>query len=493
METAEQRRARIERLEESRAARRGVSYQAEVTEVPPDGNITINQVPPGPGASLLQPRIPAVSSSMWTVDGRQVSYAQIFATQQWVAAAIMRMLTWSVRVPLKVYKRTGDDSRVRLRPDDHPLAAAIQRPWIGGYPAGLTMALLGPFLVHGNSTTEIDEGARGAIMFEPHDWRTTKPVKATPNSSTIEGWQIFDEMGQARRGISADRVAHLAWWSPLGPEGISPLQQLGTTLRIEDAAMRYQQAQFRNGARPPSAVEASTEFLGLEQGDRDDLLEQLRQDLTMLYAGPDNGGRPALLPPGLTWRPIGHTSVEAELIEQRYISREEIAAVLQIPPPSLGDLRRATYSNIVELRQVAYTDGLGPPLVIAEQVLTARFQELLREFDLYLEFDFAGVLRGDFLKEVNAIRLAVGSGLLTPNEGRAIQNRPASNEPRANELWMPWNNLQPMSSEPVANRAARRAEARAAAAGKTWTEEEARGHATASIPEHVPDDEEALA
>lgn len=458
MENAAERAARIERLENARAARSG-SLVAEAGEVPPDGNITVNSVPVGPSSPLLpMPYYGGSDVGIRTVDHLQISYARLFAEQAWVAAAVMRMLTWAVRVPLKAYRRTGDDSRERLRPDDHPVAAAIAQPWPGSYPAQLTQFLLGPFLVHGNSVTEVDEGARGAIRFVPHDWRLVSPIKATPEALTIEGWQPTDGVGRRQRAVSADSAIHATWWSPLGPEGISPLRQLGTTLAIEDAATRAQRAMWRNGARPPSAITATTEFLGLKAEVRDALLENLREDVTALYSGPDNSGKPALLPPGLDWKPVGHSAVEAELIDQRYINREEVAAVYQIPPPSLGDLRRATYSNIVELRQVAYTDGLGPPLVVIEQVMTALFQRLLREPDFYLEFDFAGVLRGDFLKEINALRFAIGSGLLTPNEGRAIINRPQSDEERADQLWMPWNNLQPMGEGPPPNRAARRQE-----------------------------------
>jgi HK97 family phage portal protein len=486
METAEQREARIKRLEEARAARAGAAAPTGPVEVAPGrGDLRRTSVPVAPvGPVLPLPWIPQGGLDfMRTVDGRHVSFAHVFATQQWVAAAVMRMLTWSVRVPLKCYQRTGDDSRLRLRAGDHPVAAALASPAPGSFPARLTMDLLGPFLVHGNSTTEVDEGARGQIMFEAHDWRKTSALSLDANDPTspIVGWQVWDSMGNVTRTISADAMIHAAWWSPLGPLGISPLQQLGATLRIEDAAMRYQQAQLRNGARPPSAIEATTEFLGLERSVRDALLEQLREDVTLLYSGPENQGRPALLPPGLQWKPVGHTSVEAELIEQRYISREEIAAVYQIPPPSLGDLRRATYSNIVELRQVAYTDGLGPPLVVIEQLLTSCFQNLLREMDLYVEFDFAGVLRGDFLKEVNALRSAIASGLMTPNEGRATINRPASDEPDADKLWMPFNNLWPMGTVPPANRQTRRQQQEQGAGGNAWREDEPRRHATAFI------------
>ena len=463
METAEQREQRVARLEAERARRRGASEASRglSAATSPEGAV---EIAPGRGDmrrnSLPGLVLPELVNFLSLVDGKQVSFAKIFAEQPWVAAAVMRMLTWSVRVPLKVYRRTGDDSRVRLRADEHPLAKAIEAPWEGGYMAALTMSLLGPLLVHGNSVLAVEEGRSGRIQFEPLDWRFLTPILAS--AARIAGWQV-QVPNESHPDVSADSALHVKWWSPLGPEGISPLKQLGTTISLEDAAMRYQRANLRNGARPSSAIEASTEFLGLDKDVQETLLAQLREDVTTLYAGPENGGRPALLPPGLEWKPIGHSSVEAELIQTRLVDREEIAAVYQIPPPSLGDLRRATFSNITELRQVAYSDGLGPPLVLVEQVITSQLiRGMLREDDVYVEFDFAGVLRGDFLKEINALRLAIGSGLMSPNEGRAKINMPQSDDERADQLWMPWNNLQPMGEGPPQNNRRQRRQGQAA-------------------------------
>lgn len=461
METPQQRERRVRQLEERRSERRSATPVAAGGVAAADGPV---EVAPGRGdltrtSATFDPSMFPVSlelggASLLLVDGQQVSYARLFATQPWVAAAVMRMLTWAVRVPLKVYRRTGEDSRERLRAADHPLAASIDSPWDGGYPAALTMALLGPMLVHGNSITEVEEGRSGAIRFNARDWRYLTPIK--PFRDVISGWKVAADPGDGggpgrqELPLSADQVLHAAWWSPLGPVGTSPLQQLGTTLAIEDAAQRYQRAQFRRGARPPSAITASEQFLTLDRDTRDLLLAQLREDVTALYAGPENAGRPALLPPGLDWKPVGHTAVEAELIDQRYVAREEVAGVYQIPPPALGDLRRATYSNITELRQVAYTDGLGPPLVIIEQVITAQLiRRLLREDDVYVEYDFGGVLRGDLLKEINALRAAIGSALLTPNEGRAVLNRPRSTAPAMDDFFLPFNNLAPIGTPPA--------------------------------------------
>lgn len=382
---------------------------------------------------------------------RNISFARLFATQPWVAAAVMRMLTWSVRVPLKVYRRTGEDSRVRLRPADHPLAAAIAEPWPRGSQAGLMQALLGPVLVHGNSVTDVESGAGDSIQFKPFDWRNTSPLFL---ANELRGFEYDDGLNSpVQKGL--DTAMHVAWWSPLGSLGVSPLYQLGVTLAIEDAAQRYQRAMFANSARPSGAITASDAFLGMEKPERTEILQNLREDVNRLYTGADNSGRPFLMPPGLGWATTAHSAVEAELINQRLIAREEVAGVYLIPPPMIGILDKATYSNIQTQREMAYTDSLGPPLVLIEQTINSVLVVgLLQEDDIFVECDFAGVLRGDRLKEIQAIRQAIGSGLMTPNEGRSVLNYPQVDDKLADKLWMPRNNLRPIDEPPPLPRGA---------------------------------------
>ncbi len=436
METQAERARRIQRLEQQRTVRRGQATTGELTEIAPGrGNLNT--------ASWIGPDVYA--TSIPTVGNGTVSFTRLFQTQPWIAAAVMRMLTWSVRVPLKVYRRTGQDSRIRLREEDHPLAAAIIEPWNRGNTAGLIQHLLGPVLVHGNSLVEIEEGARGKITFGPRDWRYALPMKVWRDE--ISGFRVDVDDPRITRDVSIDHVIHVAWWSPAGPVGTSPLQQLGVTLQVEEAAQRYQKAIFKNSARPPSAVVADESFVGMDPVEKQTIMAQLRQDINDLYSGPENMGRPALLPPGLDWKPIGHTAVEAALIEQRKVARDEVCAVYLIPPPMLGVLDKATFSNIEIQREMTYTDCLGPPLVLIEQCINSQVvRALLRETDVYCEFDFAGVLRGDRLKEIQALREAISSALLTPNEGRAVLNYQRADMDEMDTWYLPTNNLAPVGT-----------------------------------------------
>jgi hypothetical protein len=338
METTAEREQRIERLEADRRRRR----EAQTVWPTPDdvgtGVVPI-EIAPGRGdLNYSSGAVPTFPTSLGLIQ-KNVSFARLFQSQPWVAAAVMRMLTWAVRVPLKAYRSTGSDSadREHLLPGGHPVADMIANPWPGGSQSQLVMNLLGPVLVHGNSVTEFDDG--DALSFTPKDWRFTMPIM--PWRDSLVGFKFDYDSPVFGHEVSADKVLHIAWWSPTGPIGTSPLMQLGVTLVIEDAAQRYQRSLFVSGGRPPSVLTTSDAFLGMERAERQVIMQQLRSDLTEIYGGPENMSKPALLPPGLDWKAAGQSAVEAALIDQRKITREEIAAVYLIPPPLMGILDKA--------------------------------------------------------------------------------------------------------------------------------------------------------
>ena len=63
---------------------------------------------------------------------------------------------------------------------------------------------------------------------------------------------------------------------------------------------------------------------------------------------------------------LSHSAVEAELIDQRKLNREEIAAAYDVPPPLIGILDRATFSNIQVQAKMLYGMVLGPWLALVK-------------------------------------------------------------------------------------------------------------------------------
>jgi HK97 family phage portal protein len=418
------------------------------------GSIMLDPPPAAPGLYGLH----SDPLSPWLADGLRmtpISFARIFATQPLVYRAVTRMLWWAIKVPLKVYQRDGEDRR-ELRPEDHPLAYSIHFPWERASRYNLVAAMLGSLLVHGNGTVQAHSAAGDRVRFEPRDWRYLKPLQVLRN--TISGWESYEDSEDNPDVIPVQSMLHTAWYSPMGPAGISPLTSLGIVLGGDHAARRYTAQSMKNMARPPSAITVSNDFLGYEPEQRKAAIEWARAEVMRTTSG-NNAGMPAVLPTGLEWSQVGHTAVEAELIDQRYLNFEDVAGAYMIPPPALGDLRRATYSNISELRQYAYTDSLGPPLILIEQAINVQLiHGLMGTDDVFVEHDFAGVLRGDKLAEMQALREAISIGLMSPNEGRAVINKPASDAPGADELYLPVNNLAPLAGASGAIQTARQGE-----------------------------------
>jgi phage portal protein BeeE len=169
----------------------------------------------------------------------------------------------------------------------------------------------------------------------------------------------------------------------------------------------------------------------------------MREDIDQIQSGPENSGRPWLLPPGLDVESIGQTAVEVQLLEQRSVNKTEAIALYGLTPATQGVIERS--AELPEQRQMAVQEGLAPALILIEACLTAQVcWGMLKEPDLFVAFDFSQILRGDFLREVEGLSRAVQSALYTPNEGRDQLGKPRINLKGMDEPWLPRNNVWPL-------------------------------------------------
>jgi HK97 family phage portal protein len=126
-----------------------------------------------------------------------------------------------------------------------------------------------------------------------------------------------------------------------------------------------------------------------------------------------------LLEEGAKWQQIGLSPEDAQFLETRKFNRTEIAGWYGIPPHLIGDLEKATFSNIEQQSLEFVIYFLMPWLVNIEQTITRDLLTAAERGSLFAKFNIAGLLRGDSAARSNAQRTGVIGGWLTRNEVRA--------------------------------------------------------------------------
>lgn len=128
---------------------------------------------------------------------------------------------------------------------------------------------------------------------------------------------------------------------------------------------------------------------------------------------------PKVLPNGATWVPNGLTPENAQMLLSRKFSINDIARWLGLPPHMLGDLDRATFSNIEHQGQEFVTYALGPWLSLWEAAINSQLI-LARRF--YAEFTRDALVRGDIASRWQAYQIQIQTGTRTRNEVRRSEN-----------------------------------------------------------------------
>jgi len=151
--------------------------------------------------------------------------------------------------------------------------------------------------------------------------------------------------------------------------------------------------------------------------------KRLREAWQAAHGGASRAGRVAVLEDGLKYEPISGTFKDSELIEMRKYCRQQIAAMFQVPAHKVGDTEAGSYNSTEQ----ADSEFVKMTLAswAAKLELEASRKLIVRGEPFCTRLDFGSLLRADMSTRFQAYATAITNGILTPNEVRALEGRPA--------------------------------------------------------------------
>ncbi len=363
---------------------------------------------------LSRPDLPGMPR-LQISDSLSMAYEEIWRKQSAVRTSVTFLARNIAQLGLHTFRRLGDTDRKRLTDHALPLLIGKPNPWTTRY-------RLMDSLVH-------DLG-----IYDRAHWQKVKTtnglglVRLPPSMVTPKGddWltpSVFEVKGsKGTREVPAEDMVYFRGYAPNNDFGTSPIESLRQILAEEWHSSRSREQTLRNGARLSGYLQRPREAGKWEEAAR----ERFRENWKAQYTGdgPAAGGTP-ILEDGITFNSVSQTSEQLQYVEARKLTREEVAAAYFIPPPMVGLLDNATFSNITEQHKMLYQDTLGPWLtMIADELALQLIPDLPDPDRVYVEFNLAEKLTGSFETRSDSMQKAAGAPFLTVNEVRAMDNRP---------------------------------------------------------------------
>lgn len=328
-------------------------------------------------------------------------------TAVWCA---VRVLAESVgSLPLVVYERTADGGRKPAT--NHPVY-----PLLHDEPNSMMTSLVWRETVQAHCVTW---GNGYSFIKYRSDGRPSEILPLFPDRTQCKvenGRQVYiTKINGKDYKLDAMDILHVPGLGWDGLQGYSPIRMQRESIGLGMAATEFGARFFGNGATPSGVLE-HPEKLSKEAAER------LRAEWTRIYSGTGNSHKTAVLQEGLKYNRISLPPEDAQFIETRKFQTTDIARIFRVPPHMLGDLERATFSNIEHQGLEFVVHTLRPWLVRWEQELNRKLFLPSERGRFFVEFKVDGLLRGDIQARYNAYAVGRNWGWLSINDIRRLEN-----------------------------------------------------------------------
>ncbi|AOX16930.1 hypothetical protein A0U89_07030 [Kozakia baliensis] len=315
------------------------------------------------------------------------------------------------KLPLGVRQKLPSGEGYRPRPN-HPLMRLLRRPnnWMTPY----------QFMRYMVSCIQLRGNAYAAILRNP----LGDPVELIPISPdrvnvqvSVNGLVFYDFshplIGDGLRWHAEDILHFKNMCVDGGYVGLSPIAFAQDTMGLAIAAQEQAAILFRQGNQT-GGILSTEKQLGPE------LTTQIANEVARQYSGVQNSSKPMVLGGGFKYERMSITPDEAQFLESRKFSVEEICRIFGVPPHKIQHIVGGTFANIENQEQAYINDALQPIATEVEQEQARKlfFEDEIDE-GLEIFFDFRALLRGDMKTRFEAYSIGMQTGFMNGNEARA--------------------------------------------------------------------------
>ena len=331
------------------------------------------------------------------------------AIQMSTVYACVRVIAETIAsLPLHVYQNQGEGSVKAL---DHPLYPILHdEPNSEMTSFVWRETMLSHLLLYGNSYCQILRSGRSRIVglypLLPDHMSVDRDSKGklTYTYTTSDGKLAY---------LAPEDVLHIPGLGFDGVMGYSPIALEKNAIGLGIAAEEYGSTFFKNGARPSGILTHPNTVKDPKR---------LRESWNAAYGGSANSGKVAILEESMTFTPISIPNDAAQFLETRKFQVTEICRIFRVPPHMIGDLERATFSNI-ESQNISFAaHTIRPWLVRIEQAVNRALIPENEKGRFYAQFNIDGLMRGDYKSRMEGYAIARQNGWMSANDIRALEN-----------------------------------------------------------------------
>ncbi|MFH1603742.1 MAG: phage portal protein [Pseudomonadota bacterium] len=366
---------------------------------------------------LVEKRTGVANPAKWLVDliggGPSLSGVSVNETKAlgyspvWAAINIIAGAVGTL--PFIVYRNLANGGKEKAKTNrNYNLVRYRPNPYMDALTFRET--LQGHVLTWGNGYAEIE---RDAVNRPVNLW-PLRPDRMKLEMRGGELWYVQRMPAGEEVGLPAMNVLHIKGLGFDGFQGYSPIKTHMESIGLGMGAERYGASFFGNASRPAGVLQHPGHM-------SDDAQERLRNSWNAAHQGLGKQFRMAILEEGMEWKQIGIPPEEAQFIETRRFQIGDAARIYQVPPHMLGDLERATFSNIENQGIAFVTQTLMRWLTRWELECDYKLFSL-EQSTYFTEFLVEGLLRGDTQSRYQAYATGRQWGWLSANDVREREN-----------------------------------------------------------------------